>query len=224
MISVILTIFLVFFVSSASLMLHEFAHAFAAHRNNVRIKEISLGVGPKILQFLFFKIPCSVRLLAYKARTVYDEYEQPLSWQKRAYISLAGPLSNCFIAVFCLILYVVFTGTEHLQLFQDNLGFDATIPGLPYLIFSFHYLIYANLWNVLLATSAINFIFFFFTMLPIIESDGGKVIFHYLDHKKELNSWLCLFIGFSRIFKNAFHLFVLFLSFRDLYFFADNLC
>ena len=122
--SIVRSIIFVILMLGVLATLHELGHFWVARLLKIRVFEVSLFVGPKLLSWKHNDVNFSIRLIpvgAYVRFTEVDEQGYVVESKdpdllvnqprfKRLLVSVAGPLVNLLLGIFIFAMLFVFTG------------------------------------------------------------------------------------------------------------------
>ena len=145
----IISLYLAFLITLLfiTVVIHELSHSYYAQKYGVKIE----------------------RIVLYPIGGVSAMEEIPKDPNKELKISIAGPLSNIIIAVFCLIGLIIIGGLGSLTLFSL---FITNTPSADLSLFL------ANFFGV-------NLILGLFNLIPAFPMDGGRVLRAYLARNRD---------------------------------------
>ncbi|MBW1649255.1 MAG: site-2 protease family protein [Deltaproteobacteria bacterium] len=216
---IIIAYIIIILLTGLSLLIHEIGHLAAAKFFDIKVKLFSIGICPSLASYNYKDIKvkiCAFPVMFYVTLNYDTNSYFNIPLYKRVLFSIFGSLANLlfliFIYLFCIAINKTFLVSEFYKIYtlMYNINY---IPGILYLINGFAKLIYQNLYSCISFLLIINIIITAVNLLPIIEHDGGKIIFNILNQKKP--NILKYYVAFSKILKFSIGSLVIYFTIMD---------
>ncbi|MBW1649859.1 MAG: M50 family metallopeptidase [Deltaproteobacteria bacterium] len=212
---------IIMLLTGLSLLIHEIGHLVAAKFFDIKVKLLSIGIGSLLTCYNYKDIKvkiCAFPVMFYLTLNYNPNSYFNIPLYKRVLFSICGSLANLLflilIYIFCIAINKNFLISEYYKI--HSLIHDINhIPGILYLINGYAKLIYQNFYSCISFLFIINVIITVVNLFPIIEHDGGKIIFNILNQKKP--NILKYYVAFSKILKFSIGSLVIYFTTIDIW-------